>query len=103
MRWINMASFQKYSTKEGQRWLFKMYTTPDPETGEKKPTTRRGFKTKKEAMTAAAKMEQEIENGVLINNNNFTYEEVFNQWFQNHTKILRPAQRKRLNLSSELI
>ncbi|MCM2535495.1 Arm DNA-binding domain-containing protein [Neobacillus pocheonensis] len=27
-----------------------MYTTPDPETGKKVPTTRRGFKTKKEAM-----------------------------------------------------
>ncbi|WP_147535657.1 tyrosine-type recombinase/integrase [Bacillus marasmi] len=89
-----MASFQKYQTKEGLRWLFKMYTTPDPETGEKKQTTRRGFKTKKEAMAAAIKLEQEVASGVMINNCSLTYEEVFNQWFANHIKTIKTSTRK---------
>lgn len=91
---INLASYQKYQTKEGQRWMFKMYTTPDPQTGIKKQTTRRGFKTKKEAMAAAIQLEQEVVNGVLINNNNLTYEEVFNQWFSNHSKTIKESTKK---------
>jgi integrase len=89
-----VASFQKYQTKEGQRWMFKMYTTPDPETGQKKQTTRRGFKTKKEAMVAAAKLDQEVESGIIVNNNNVTYEDVYIQWFSNHTKTIKISTKK---------
>ena len=55
-----MASFQKYTTKQGQMWMFKMDTGINPETGKRQTTTRRGFKTKKEAQSAATKLEQEI-------------------------------------------
>lgn len=44
---IIVASFQKYKTKQGTLWLFKTYVGIDPKTGKRKPTTRRGFKTKK--------------------------------------------------------
>ncbi|SDH22694.1 AP2-like DNA-binding integrase domain-containing protein [Aneurinibacillus thermoaerophilus] len=44
-----MASFQKYKTKDGEKWMFKMDVGIDPATGKRKTTTRRGFKTKKEA------------------------------------------------------
>lgn len=30
-----MASFQKYSTKQGQLWLFKMDTGINPDTGKR--------------------------------------------------------------------
>ncbi|XBO86331.1 Arm DNA-binding domain-containing protein [Bacillus licheniformis] len=42
-----MASFQQYKTKTGYKWLFKMGVGIDPKTGNRKTTTRRGFKTKK--------------------------------------------------------
>ncbi|XSC72024.1 Arm DNA-binding domain-containing protein [Bacillus licheniformis] len=45
-----MASFQQYKTKSGYKWLFKMGVGIDPKTGDRKTTTRRGFKTKKEAV-----------------------------------------------------
>lgn len=89
-----MASFQKYSTKQGQMWLFKLDTGINPETGKRQTTTRRGFKTKKEAQAVAAKLEQEIANGILINNNNLTYSEVFNQWFSNHSKTIKTSTKK---------
>lgn len=63
-----MASFQKYTTKkEGTLWMYKYYSTIDPVTGKKKPSTKRGFKTKKEAQLDAAKTEQDIANGTFIN------------------------------------
>lgn len=89
-----MASFQKYTTKQGQMWLFKIDTGIDPQTGKRKTTTRRGFKTKKEAQAAAGKLEQEILNGVSINNNNITFQEVFLQWFSNHSKTVKPSTKK---------
>ncbi|MFJ7995473.1 tyrosine-type recombinase/integrase [Peribacillus frigoritolerans] len=89
-----MASYQKYTTKQGQLWLFKMDTGINPETGKRQTTTRRGFNTKKEAQAAAAKLEQEIANGLLINNNNITYEDVFEQWFATHSKTIKASTKK---------
>lgn len=91
---IIVASFQKYTTKQGQLWMFKMDTGINPETGKRQTTTRRGFNTKKEAQTAAAMLEQEIANGLLINNNNLTYEDVYKQWFDNHSKTIKPSTKK---------
>lgn len=88
-----MASFQKYTTKQGQLWLFKLDTGINPETGKRKTTTRRGFKTKKEAQAAASKFEQELLNGTLINNN-ITFNETFLQWFSNHSKTVKPSTKK---------
>lgn len=89
-----MASFQKYTTKQGQMWLFKLDTGINPESGKRQTTTRRGFKTKKEAQAIAAKLEQEIANGTPINNNNPNFQEVFDQWFLNHCKTIKASTKK---------
>ncbi|MDF2947606.1 MAG: integrase [Bacillales bacterium] len=84
-----MASFQKYITKHGQLWLFKMDTGINPATGKRQTTTRRGFKTKKEAQLAASKLEEELQSGILINNNNLTFYDVFILWFNQHKKSIK--------------
>ncbi|MCM3006744.1 site-specific integrase [Priestia koreensis] len=89
-----MASFQRYSTKQGQMWLFKMDTGVNPQTGKRKTTTRRGFKTKKEAQIAAGKLEQELLSGTSIANSNITFNETFSQWFSNHSKTIKPSTKK---------
>lgn len=89
-----MASFQRYSTKQGQMWLFKMDTGINPQTGKRKTTTRRGFKTKKEAQGAAAKLKQELLSGISITNSNITFNEIFTQWFSNHSKTIKPSTKK---------
>lgn len=89
-----MASFQKYSTKKGQMWLFKTDTGINPETGKRQTTTRRGFKTKKEAQISAAKLEQEIANGISIKNDNLTFQDVYDQWFSNHSKTIKQSTKK---------
>lgn len=78
-----MASFQTYETKQGERWLFKIYTDEiDPKTGKKKPTTRRGFKTKKEAEIAARHMENDLEKGLGVKNSPITFGEFAKRWIK---------------------
>ncbi|MGE6260916.1 tyrosine-type recombinase/integrase [Heyndrickxia sporothermodurans] len=85
-----MASYQKYKTKDGEKWLFKMYVGVDPETGKKKMTTRRGFKTKKEAQRAASDLQKEVDDGTLIKND-LTFNDVFNEWWSIHIKTIKPS------------
>lgn len=75
-------------------WLFKMDTGINPQTGKRKTTTRRGFKTKKEAQVAASKLEQELLSGTSIANSNITFNETFTQWFSNHSKTIKPSTKK---------
>lgn len=77
-----MASFQKYKTKNGDRWMFKIYTDIDPKTGKRRSTTRRGFKTKGEAEDAARHMENDLEIGVGFNNNPITFDEFAKKWIK---------------------
>ncbi|WP_031405330.1 site-specific integrase [Geobacillus vulcani] len=75
-----MASFQKYKTKDGEKWMFKMDVGIDPATGKRKTTTRRGFKTKKEAQLAAAKLYDEINNGGYVKDTNILFKDFAQEW-----------------------
>ncbi|WP_255288717.1 Arm DNA-binding domain-containing protein [Bacillus pseudomycoides] len=81
-----MASFQKYQTKDGAKWLYKIYTTIDSKTGKKKQTTKRGFKTKKEAQLHAAKAETEFSNGTFIEDKNVLISTFLNDWLITYKK-----------------
>lgn len=85
-----MASFQKYKTKQGTLWLFKTYLGIDPKTGKRKPTTRRGFKTKKEAQEAARSLEDEVKSGIY-QRSNLTYKQVFDEWWSAHKNTIKPS------------
>lgn len=87
-----MDSFQQYKTKSGYKWLFKMGVGIDPKTGDRKTTTRRGFKTKKEAVAAAAEFQKEIDNNALIRND-ITFEDVFKEWWAVHSKTIKRSTR----------
>lgn len=90
-----MASFQKYTTKDGSRWMYKYYSTLDPNTGKKKQSTKRGFNTKREAQLDAAKAEQEIANGTFITEDKLiTFEQVYKQWYETISSTYKPSTRK---------
>lgn len=78
-----MATIKKYEKKDGTTaYMFKKYMGVDPVTGKQKETTRRGFKTIKEAKVALSRLEIEIEeNGVQSNPKKRKYKEVCNEWF----------------------
>lgn len=81
-----MASFQKYTTKDGVRWMYKYYSTIDPVTGKKKQSTKRGFKTKKEAQLDAATVEIELTNGTFVKEKNTTFAEFAPRWLSLYSK-----------------
>ncbi|SOC39074.1 site-specific integrase [Ureibacillus acetophenoni] len=89
-----MASFQKYNTKKGQMWLFIIDTGIDPETGKRQQAKRRGFKTKKEAQQAALELEQQLANGISLNHNKLTYQDVYEEWFSTHVKTIKISTQK---------
>lgn len=87
-----MASFEKYETKQGDKWLFKMDVGKDPSTGKRKTTTRRGFPRKADAQRAAAKMLRELQAG-FFKQDDITFEEVFKEWYDKHKKTIKPSTR----------
>src|SRR5690625_5329725 len=91
-----MASFSKYKNKSGEYWMFKAYTGIDPKTGKRKKTTRRGFKTKREAQEAAQDLEKQIRNGIMLNQK-ITYEEVYEEWWVTHVKTIKLSTQSRKN------
>lgn len=97
-----MASFQKYNTKDGVRWLYKYYGEINPETGKKKPSTKRGFKTKKEAQLDAAQTEREVADGSFVSQDKITtFQQVYEQWYETNSPNFKPSTKKPscLNLS----
>ncbi len=78
-----MASFSKYQTKSGTKWLFKIETGIDPLTGRRKNTTRRGFKTKREAQEAAYELELEFkQRGNIFKEKDLTFKEFSEEWLE---------------------
>ncbi|MDQ0352467.1 integrase [Alkalibacillus filiformis] len=87
-----MASVKKYTKKDGSTaYMFNAYLGVDPVTGKKKRTTRRGFKTAKEAKIALSKLLIEVDDYGLRRDESITYGEVFQEWFEQHKKEIKPS------------
>ena len=88
----NMASIQKYTKKDGSKaYMFKAYLGTDPLTGKQRRTTRRGFKTIKEAKTELSRLMLEVEkNGIAVEKNS-TFKEVFEMWIEIYQKSVQPS------------
>lgn len=74
-----MASFRKRNDKWEYRIRYK-------EMGKFKETSKGGFKTKKEAQLAAAKIEEKIANGVNMQDNNITFHDYMYEWLDTYKK-----------------
>jgi len=85
-----MASFQKYKTKKGQLWLFKI-VLEDPITKDKYRTTRRGFNSQGEAKLAAEKLAIENKNENALKNSNQTFQVVYQEWYEAQERVLKPS------------
>lgn len=74
---------KEYTKKDGSKaYMFVAYLGTDPLTGKQKRTTRRGFKTKREAKIAEAKLQNEIIENGFKKHTNITFSELFYQWFE---------------------
>ncbi|MBL1229338.1 site-specific integrase [Enterococcus sp. BWB1-3] len=93
-----MATYKQYEKKDGTtRWLYKAYLGKDPITGKEKRTTRRDFKTKKEASLDYARLQLEIEtNGLGTQNTIKTYQDLYELWMGQHKENIRNTTEQRI-------
>ena len=86
---------KKYLTKKGEtRYLFQTYLGIDPATRKEKRTTRRGFKTIKEAKAAERDLILDIEENGFSNNEDFqnpTFAEVAELWLESYKSTVKPT------------
>lgn len=86
---------KKYLTKKGEtRYLFQTYLGIDPSTGKEKRTTRRGFKTIKEAKAAERDLLLDVEENGFSNNEDFlnpTFAEVAELWLDSYKSTVKPT------------
>ena len=86
---------KKYITKKGEtRYLFQTYLGIDPATGKEKRTTRRGFKTIKEAKAVERDLLLDVEeNGFSSNKDsqNPTFAEVAELWLESYKSTVKPT------------
>lgn len=76
-----MATFKQYTKKNGDKlWMFTTFLNYDYVTGKQRNTTRRNFKTKKEAQQALNRLLSNPEGN--LQQTVTTLEEVYNLWFE---------------------
>ena len=86
---------KKYTTKNGEtRYLFQTYLGIDPATGKERRTTRRGFKTMKEAKQAERNLLLDVEENGLPSNQSDgfrdpTFEELASLWLENYKTTVK--------------
>ncbi|HFX3752434.1 site-specific integrase [Enterococcus mundtii] len=92
-----MATIQQYKKSDGTTaWLYKVYMGKDPMTGKEKRTTRRGFKTKKEASLDLARFQLEIESNGISQHSIKTFSELYDLWMSQHVKNIRNTTEQRI-------
>lgn len=97
-----MASFQKYETKQGYKWLLIAEIGIDPTTG-KGNRKSKGFK-QKEAQLAAARIEQEVANGTYINEPDILFKDFVQEWLNIYSKSTKISSlRVRQKQSNKLV
>ncbi len=88
---------KKYTIQNGEtRYLFQTYLGIDPLTGKERRTTRRGFKTMKEAKQAERNLLFDVEENGLPSNQSDgfrdpTFEELASLWLENYKTTVKPS------------
>lgn len=86
-----MANIKKYTKKDGSTaYQFNAYLGVDPLTGKSKRTTRRGFKTQKEAKLALAALQLEVESKGFVKQNYTTFKDVYELWYAQYVHTVKP-------------
>lgn len=88
---------KKYKKKDGTNaYMFVAYLGTDPVTGKQKRTTRRGFKSEREAKIAEAKLQTEVQQNGFLNNEITTFKEVYELWLEQYQNTVRESTYQRV-------
>lgn len=90
-----MATFKKYKKGDGTYWQFRAYLGTDEATGKRIATTRRGFKTEREAKKAYKQLLIDYEKNGGLNSkptvNIKTFEELYNLWLESYQTTVKES------------
>ncbi|HHO0513232.1 TPA: tyrosine-type recombinase/integrase [Staphylococcus aureus] len=88
---------KKYTKKDGSTaYMFVAYLGIDPITRKQKRTTRRGFKTEREAKLAEAKLQTEVQANGFLNNEITTFKQVYDLWLEQYKHTVRESTYQRV-------
>ncbi|EMF0128478.1 tyrosine-type recombinase/integrase [Enterococcus hirae] len=94
-----MAMIKQYQKKNGEKaWYFKTYLGIDPLTGKKRYTTKRGFKTQKEAKIALSRLELERQKAGMPISTNTTFKKAAELWLENYKKTVKESSYSRTKI-----
>ncbi|MEB5927482.1 site-specific integrase [Enterococcus faecalis] len=97
-----MATIKKYTKKDGSTaYMFNAYLGIDPLTGKSKRTTRRGFKTQKEAKLALAQLQIEIDRGKFVKQDYSLFKDVYELWYAQYVNTVKPSSAERVKIYFE--
>ena len=83
---------KQYTKKDGKKYyMLQIFLGKDEVTGKKKYTTRRGFKTRKEAVLCEAKIKTEIANNGLLNTDVTTFKEIYELWYEGYQHTIKES------------
>lgn len=86
------TSIESYTLANGEkRYKFQIYVGVDPLTGKEKRTTRSGFKRKKEAELALARIKLEISKGTFRKVQAETYQDIYDLWIRQYEKTVEES------------
>ncbi|MGE6515273.1 tyrosine-type recombinase/integrase [Lysinibacillus sphaericus] len=76
---------KEYTLKDGEkRFMFKFYLGTDSLTGKPLTTTRRGFKSRKEAQDSMNQLQLEVYSGTYKKQQYETYQDIYNMWVEQY-------------------
>ena len=84
---------KQYTKKtDGKKYyMFQLYLGKDEITKKDRYTTRRGFKTKKEAEIAQARLKTEIADNGLLNTDITTFKEIYDLWYEGYQHTIKES------------
>lgn len=86
------TSINSYTKKNGEKfYMFKVYIGVDSLTGKEQYTTRRGYKTKKEAELALAGLKLDISKGTFRKQQAETFQEIYDLWITQYERTVEES------------
>jgi integrase len=85
-----MAKFSQYELKDGSKlWKFQAYLGINQMTGKPVKTTRRNFRTKKEAQLALSRLQVDFEKDGLKQKSVETFQEIYDLWLETYSTTVK--------------
>ncbi|OLN32469.1 site-specific integrase [Desulfosporosinus metallidurans] len=95
-----------YCSKRGNSWTYVIDVGVDPKTGKRKRTSKGGFKTKKEAQIALAKVQIDLSTNTFVEESDILFKDFAQEWldlYQSTGKVKISTVRVRMHEMSNLM